>query len=646
MCGISLILDRAPSSDTLDLLKRMHAPIRHRGPDGEGFLSAGTRLSRFEMLDEMITGDANAKVVAAFRRLNILDLTAAASQPMVSSRPIAILFNGEIYNFRELRDELHRTGRDFRSSGDTEVALAAYEQWGTACFEHLDGMWAIVFIDLERRQLVLSRDRFGIKPLYWTIDGNRLLIASEVKQIIAAQQSARVNPLLLGMFLRGIRQPTLEETFFAGIRALPPATWCEVPIDGDTIQPPSCRRYWDLSALSADNSPRPPYDEAVEHFESLLRDAVAAHRIADVKVGSLLSGGLDSSTLAVMLSEFDDEGGRQFPTFSFGFRDREPDVCEMPYVDAVVEENRLVNYETTLDAGWIRENTARVIHALEEPLLGIPPLAQYRVLQLARERGSTVVFDGQGSDELFAGYPYHQHLYLVDLWRHRQVRTFVRELRAIKARDGGSPLAFFFRQMVVPSVSRRVRDPNRPPEWIEPTFATRSDAEFEEAMHDRGRDTSNVNRQIHFDVRWGNAKTILGFGDRNGMAHSLEVRVPYFDRKLVEFAMTLPDHYKVSHGDRKRILRDVARKRLPRKITERGDRNGFAVPTERWMRDGLWQSAKETVTDSSFQSAAFFKPEPLRRLLANYQSGHSSDAHAVWRLHSLAIWKSVFGVTF
>jgi asparagine synthase (glutamine-hydrolysing) len=318
----------------------------------------------------------------------------------------------------------------------------------------------------------------------------------------------------------------------------------------------------------------------------------------------------------------------------------------MPYVDSVIAQHHLVNYETTFDPAWIRDNTARVIYALEEPLLGIPPLAQYRVLQLARERGSTVVFDGQGSDELFAGYPYHQQMYLVDLWRKRQLRTFTTELRAIKARDGGSPLAFFFRQMVLPSVSRRLRNPNRPAAWIEPRFATRTDAEYSEAMRDRGPDRSSVNRQIHFDVRWGNAKTVLGFGDRNGMAHSLEVRVPYFDRRLVEFAMTLPDHYKVGHGDRKRILRDVARKRLPRKITERGDRNGFAVPTEKWMRNGLWPAVKETVTDSSFRSAPFFRPDALQRLLTNYQSGRSDDASAMWRLHSLAIWKSEFGVTF
>jgi asparagine synthase (glutamine-hydrolysing) len=646
MCGISLVLDHAASPDALEILARMHAPIAHRGPDGEGFLVASHRMSCHAVFDT-IPRDGGTRVAAAFRRLNILDLTEAASQPMLSpSRPIAILFNGEIYNFRELRDELSREGRAFRSSGDTEVVLGAYERWGADCFGRFEGMWAIVIVDLERRQLVLSRDRFGIKPLFWTIDGTRLLLASEAKQIIAATGDARANRPLLGMFLRGVRFPMLEETFFEGIRAMPPATWCEVPIDGDAIEPPQFRRYWDLGALSADATEPPPYSEAVDRFESLLCDAVSAHRIADVRVGSLLSGGLDSSTLAVMLSEFDDEGGRRFPTYSFGFRERDPEVCEMPYVDAVVKHRGLTNYETTFDAAWVRENAGRVIYALEEPLLGIPPMAQYRVLQLARERGTTVLFDGQGADEIFAGYPYHQRIFLSDRWRRRRFGDFVSELHAMKTREGRSPLAYFVREMMLPAIGNRLHmNRNKAPSWVEPSWLKRDDSEFLAAMNDRGRDSSLVNRQVHFDIRWGNAKTILGYGDRNGMAHSLEVRVPFFDRRLVELAMTLPDHYKIGNGDRKRILRDVARRRLPAKVTERPDRIGFAVPTAKWMRNGLRSSVQETLTDASFAASACFRRDAMERFVADYQSGKSDDVHAVWRLHSLAIWKSEFGVT-
>jgi asparagine synthase (glutamine-hydrolysing) len=646
MCGISVLLDRRPSGETLDLIAAMHGTIRHRGPDGEGFVSAGATLSPANAFDQL-PYDKVQPVVAAFRRLNILDMTPAASQPMISRvKPLALLFNGEIYNFRELRAELERGGRSFRSSGDTEVVLASYERWGTGCFERFEGMWAIVIIDLQKRQLVLSRDRFGIKPLFWSIDGPRLFLASEGKQIVAATKRARANRNLVGMFLRGVRSPVLEETFFDGISALPPATFSEVPIDGQgDIELIHGTRYWDLGAFDADRALPPRYEDAVDRFESLLLASVAQHRVADVRVGSLLSGGVDSSTLAVMLSEFDDEGGRQFPTFSFGFRSREADVCEMPFVDAVVKHRGLVNFETSMDVGWVRDNNARVIYTLEEPLLGIPPLAQYRVLQLAGERGTTVLFDGQGSDELFAGYPYHQRIFLSDRWHRRRFGDLTRELRAIKAKDGGSPISYFLREMAFNSLRARIRNPDPAPRWIEPSWASRHDAGYVEAMRDRGPDVSQVNQQIHFDVRWGNVKTILGFGDRNGMAHSLEVRVPFFDRELVEFAMTLPDSYKIGQGDRKRILRDVARRRLPPVVTERVDRLGFGVPHERWMRNGLWSAVRDTITASSFESLDCFRRDALRASVHAFESGENNDARAMWRLHNLALWKSTFGVT-
>jgi len=643
MCGISVVLDWTPREDILDLVGRMHAPILHRGPDGEGFLAAGTRIVRGEELSELVA-DKSTRVAAAFRRLNILDLTDAAAQPMVSpSRPIAVLFNGEIYNYRELRDELKQSGRQFRSTGDTEVVLASYERWGQECFQRFDGMWAITFIDLERRSVIVSRDRFGIKPLFWAEYGGRLLFASEAKQIVAATGSARANRPLIGMFLRGLRCPALDETFFEGVRSVPAATWCEIPIDSQSLPALNFRRYWDLGAVN-DRGPVPDYVEAVETFESLLRRSVAAHRIADVKVGSLLSGGIDSSTLAVMLSEFDDEGGRQFPTFSFGFREREPDVCELRYVDAIVRERGLVNHETTFDAAWVRQNAERVTYALEEPLLGIPAVAQFRVFELARAHGATVLFDGQGADELFAGYPYHQRIFLADRWRRRRFGAFVRELRNMKRRDGGSALSFFVRDMVLPSVVSRLRGRSNSsePSFLNPECVGRTDNEYREALSDRGSNHSLVNQQIHFDVRWGNAKVILGFGDRAGMAHSLEARVPYFDHKLVEFAMTLPDDYKIGGGDRKRILRDVARRRLPPVITERADKVGFAVPMAKWMGEGLGESIRGVISDARLESATCLLRNPLRDFVDHYHPERPTDARAAWRLFALATWATAF----
>src|SRR5262245_27499524 len=227
MCGISAIIDPTGSPGLISRLFAMHAVIRHRGPDGESFLVVDDRGSttRSETPDQLRAA-ATPRVGLAFRRLKICDLSEAAAQPMASSDGQTwIAFNGEIYNFRELRSELKAKGRYFRTTGDTEVALAAYEQWGTKCFDRLDGMWAIAILDLHRKRLVVSRDRFGIKPLFWKFESGRtLLLASEIKQLLAASATGpRSNRPLISMFLRGHRYPMLEETFFEGIRAVPPA---------------------------------------------------------------------------------------------------------------------------------------------------------------------------------------------------------------------------------------------------------------------------------------------------------------------------------------------------------------------------------------------------------------------------------------
>ena len=633
MCGISFALDRGSALDAARLVARMHATIPHRGPDGEGFLAG---LQRFDRIEEMPGG---AHVAAAFRRLNILDVTDAASQPMLSAgRPIAILFNGEIYNFRELRHELAAQGRAFHSSGDTEVALAAYERWGSGCFERLEGMWAIVIVDGERRSVIASRDRFGIKPLYWHAAGRRLLLASEARQIVAATGEARPNDALIAMYLRGVRQPSLDETFFAGIRSVPPATWCEVPFEGEAIAPLQFQRYWDLSRFTANGGP--PYAQAVDTFERLLIGAVESHRVSDVPVGALLSGGLDSSTLAAMLSH----SLPHVPTFSFAMP-AAPELSETRYIEAVARARELPNAQTTIDAPWVRDNAPRVIRALEEPLIGIPPLAQYRVLELCRERGMTVVVDGQGADEILAGYPYHQSAFLRDRWSARRFGALAREARAITGGTSAA-LALIARDFAGPAiVSRFRRNGAETATWLDPTWGQRDDvSEFTAAMRDRGSDASAVNRQIHFDIRWGNAKTILSFGDKNGMAHALEVRVPFFDRRLVEYSLTLPDTFKIGNGERKRVLRDVARRWLPADVTERRDRIGFGLPQERWVRE-LWPSIRPVVSDDSFLGRDAFHRAAIRRFLDDFDAGRSSDSASIWRLYSLAIWEKEFRVT-
>jgi asparagine synthase (glutamine-hydrolysing) len=551
-----------------------------------------------------------------------------------------IVFNGEIYNYRTLRTQLEGQGRIFHTSGDTEVALAAYEQWGEGCFERLDGMWAIVILDRRRRRIVASRDRFGIKPLFWAQEGERLLLASEIKQILAAraERPAAYAPVVRA-FLQGSRYPCLEETFFEGVRAVPPATWFEVSLDAPEA-PARFHPYWRLSDSWCAN-PDLPYEEALPRFEAQLLESIRTHSVADVTVGSLLSGGLDSSTLAHILADVRRQEGRETPTFSFGFRGRDVPYCELRYVDALVKRDRLTNHDTTFDAAWVRGNMGRVVRALEEPPMGLPALAQYRVFELCRAHDTTVVLDGEASDEVLAGYSYHQRLMLMDRLRRGRLLAFGGELFAIAEREARSAAAVMYEYFGAPLARRAAAGPPLlPPEY----GARRDPAELLAAQADQSRDASLVNRRLHFDVRWGNVKLVLGYTDRSSMAHSVEARVPFLDRALVELAFSLPDHHKTSRGDRKRILRDVARRRLPREITERADRMGFAADHE-ILRGELWPAVRETLGNGFLGSACFVRPA-VDAVVRDFESGREPDARRIFRLWALAHWQHEFDVRF
>jgi asparagine synthase (glutamine-hydrolysing) len=576
----------------------------------------------------------------AFRRLRILDLSRASDQPMASPNGSCwIVFNGEVYNCGALRTELEGLGRVFRTSSDTEVALAAYEAWGEGCFARFEGMWAIVLLDLARHRLVASRDRFGIKPLYWAFDGDRFLLASEIKQVLAARATTpQAYAPLVAAFLRGNRYPSLEETFFEGVRSVPPATWFEMPLEGDRSTAPHFRTYWRLADSWCPDPGAPNYAEASARFEACLTAAVASHAVADVTVGSLLSGGLDSSTLVRLLSDRARAAGKECPTFSFGFRGQDVPACELRYVDALVRQERLENHDTTFDGPWVEQNIGRVVRSLEEPPLGLPALAQYRVFELCRAHGSTVVLDGEGADEVLAGYPYHQRLLLADRARAMRLRDFAGELTAIAGREGRSSLKVLEEYFVGP-LRRRA---TRPAPWTPPGYGQRPDPEeLLAARADASPDPSLVNRRLYFDVRWGNVKLVLGYTDKSAMAHSIEARVPFFDRSLVELAFTLPDHHKVGGGDRKRILRDMARRLLPAEITERTDRMGFGTPDHALFRNGLSGAARERL-EGGFLESGCFDRVAIRRFVDDFAVGRHQDVRGLWRLFALAAWRDEF----
>lgn len=631
MCGFSAILAAACSPDVTRDVLRMHAPIRHRGPDGEGFLLFdGTTASRFDTIDRVPAGMA-ASAALAFRRLKIVDLTDAADQPMVSPDGTTwIVFNGEIYNFQSLRAELEAGGRRFQTSGDTEVVLAAYERWGSDCFSRFEGMWAIVLLDLRQRRVVMSRDRFGIKPLYYRREAGRLLLASEIRQILAVSSEVGANRRLVRSFLAGDRDTVLDDTFFEGVQSVPPGCWATVPL-GAPAADLDFHSYWDLDSFR-ERRPAPDYREAVEHVGALMTESVRSHSYADVRVGSLLSGGLDSSTIAALLVRQRADA----PTFSFGFRTAAPRYCELPYVDALVQKSAMKNFETTFSPEWIAANAERVVTALEEPPLAMPAFAQFRTFELCRQQSTTVVLDGQGSDEIFAGYPYHERLLLIDHLRSGRLGRFGREAASIARRDSMSTTRLVARALVKPALYRAAQAVRGRGRWINAEYASLNGA-------DRSR---TIDERLHHDVKWGNAKIILAYADKNAMRFSIEARVPYFDRRLVEYAFSLPAGFKVGSGTRKRVLRDFARQGvLPPEITERKDRMGFATPDGEWIPGPLWPWVREALNDPGLEAAPCFDRRRLRQFVHGFERGEHRDYRGMWRLWMLALWRRAFSVS-
>jgi asparagine synthase (glutamine-hydrolysing) len=646
MCGISAVIDRRGSPDAIARVRRMHEPIRHRGPDGEGFLTVDRQFAPrvVHRAAEIEPRDAIAAI--AFRRLNVIDLSDDASQPMGSpDGSIFIAFNGEIYNFRTLRDQLKGAGREFRTHSDTEVALAAYETWGSGCFERLDGMWGIVIVDLRRRLVVISRDRFGIKPLFWAVEGERLLLASEAKQILAARDAKpHANAAMVAAFLRGRRVPALDETFFDGVLPLPPSTYAEIPLHAGSLVPVPVR-YWDFSSIHSREISEREYPRWRDEFESVFRRAVETHMVADVNVGFLLSGGLDSSSLtAIMTDQARSAGVAPAPTFSFGFRDAAPQICEMPYVDSVVRRLRLSNHETTFDAAWVEANAGRVMHASEEPALALPPLAQYRVFELCRAHGMTVVVDGEGSDEILGGYPYYHRDLLIDRAMHGRIWSFASELHQMARRYGRTSPSIVNQFFVQPAL-RRPKQISFP--WVDPSYGARNGSMLVEARvaaTETGGHDSRVNARLFRDVRWGNAKIVLSHTDRIAMAHSIEARVPFFDLDLMRLAFSLPDHFKVGHGEWKRILRDMGRRYLPPEVTERKERMGFGTPDGEMVRGALWPDIEKRIRDAGVIGGAMFTSR-LPQFIDAFRAGTHDDFRAIWRVYALARWSEEFGVS-
>lgn len=646
MCGISAIVDPRPGADPTAALRRMHDLLAHRGPDGEGMLwldgalgAHGVRGAAVEFPSIGI-----APFAAAFRWLRIQDLDPAASQPMPTpDGSLWVLFNGAIYNHAELREELRGQGFEPRTKGDTEVILAAYRRWGAECFSRLEGMWAILLVDVARRRLVISRDRLGIKPLYYSLDGGRLLVASEAKAVALAREGGvHAEPFRAHEFLRGLPPQSPGLTYFRDVHPVPAGTWAELDLASGARPALEFRKFWDLADHVPLDEPESRFSRRREEFEALLRASVRAHASAAVEVGSLLSGGFDSSTLARMLADQARLEERPAPrTFSIIYED--PEMSEWPYMQMVLAQGGLQGTRHVLTPAEAWQAVPKVVWAEGQPLLGQDIIAQYHAYRLAREHRNTVVLDGQGADEVLAGLPLHEAQMFPEMLRRGQWIRFAMELRARMRRDDCG-LRRALGTYVVAPIERRRMERGR-----EPRYAWLDGSQADSTRYGPGRSAdegpggSDLSRLLFRLVRHTNLPQVLTLQDHASMSHGIESRVPFLDHRLVEFAFRLPDRFKVGNGLRKRILVETARPILPRAVVERRDKRMF-VSKAGWMRLRETRSAELLEMAASEELARFglLKPRRVGEFVSDYLAGRHDDHRAVWRLHTFRHWLRLF----
>jgi asparagine synthase (glutamine-hydrolysing) len=550
----------------------------HRGPDGEGYwLWCGQNgPGRFFGREEADDNHARGIIGLAHRRLAILDLSKAGLQPMSSHDGLLwITFNGEVYNYLELRKELENLGHEFRTKTDTEVILAAYTEWGTGCFSHFNGMWGMAIVDSRNSALVLSRDRLGVKPLYVWMKDRTIAFASEIKQFRALPDFVPVaNMDAVAEYIdTGYEDP--PATLFKGVQAFPPGYWATMPIQGSASLDP--QPYWHPERVGVTRTIRD--GETRERTRELFADAVKLRLRSDVPVGVCLSGGLDSSAIFGQAQLLAAESGALTYAFSATFQDRRFD--ESKYINIVLDRFKGRGYRTSPTAQGFLDDFDRFIYHHDEPTASLGQYAAWTVMRLAREAGVPVLLNGQGGDELFSGYWPAYYLFLRQASRRAPWKLAKDLLGSLL--PGGNPALVSQLMPHLRQYRHRKHRRNRSVllrRWQSNGFTLRNNwATLAQQLEPEQYRLSEI-RRVHLP-------RLLKWDDRNSMAFSIEGRYPFLDYRMVEWALTLPPEVNLNRGWNKLLLRSALGAVLPAAVQWRRSKVGFETPQSEWIRSAL-----------------------------------------------------------
>jgi asparagine synthase (glutamine-hydrolysing) len=585
MCGIAGVYNNNDDS----LIKRMTGLMGHRGPDDEGF---------FE----------DDKIALGHRRLSIIDLSARGHQPMERDN-LVIVYNGEIYNYIELRKELERKGYVFSSGTDTEVILFAFKEWGKDCLSKFNGMWAFAIWDKEKKELFCSRDRYGIKPFYYYFNGSVFAFSSELRPLLLFRKEP--NEKAIFEYLTAELADYSSQTFFEGIKQLEPASY--LFLKDNSIKKGKyyeIRPNFSLGVFSEKKA-----KEYAEEFLELLEDSVRLRLRSDVETGSCLSGGLDSSTIVSLINKLKKETGQK----TFSFYSNDPAIDERKYIKEILKDKNIDSYYVYCSGKDFWPEIQKVVQDQEEPFKSTSVYAQWKVMELANKNNVKVLLDGQGADELF-GYP-------------EQAASFFNQ-SFLKARAlpriNGSWLRFFLPSSFIYYLrKKRIEELN----FLKPALEKKY--KYSERMSRSSR--VNFQQALLEGMTDCGLKRLLRYEDKDSMAFSIESRIPFLDFRVVDFIFSLPAVYKFHNGFTKYLLRRACKGIIPEDVRLRKNKLGFAVPEEKWLSENR-ANILDIFKGRDFCSSVYADKSKIIRKLEDKNSAISG----LWRFINLELWLRKF----
>jgi len=618
MCGFASIVSLTGENINSEQLKKMSHVIRHRGPNSDG----------------IYIKDA---VGLAFRRLSIQDLSDAGSQPMQTpDQRYAIVFNGEIYNYIELREELIKLGFQFRSKSDTEVLLNAYIAWGKSCVEKFNGMWAFLIYDSKEKKLFGSRDRFGIKPLYFHRSDKNILFGSEIKAIRASGLChAEINWAMASRFLLEDRLGDTTDSFFQGIDSIPPGSFFEVDSNGQL----KVTKFWSLEDLQ-----QQPCNDPVETYREIFDDAVRLRLRADVPQGVFLSGGIDSTSIICEVARLRKEVNSNEALKAFSFIHGEFD--ESPFINETVDQTGCELNRVTTDALQLWGSLDSALWYHDEPLHSLTALIGFNLSKMAAEHGTTVILNGQGADETCAGYPsyfrnywysllmsgnikqaWHEIGQYASVFNEDRIRLFKQTLKTlVKSKFRSIPL---YSQYTSKKNHQRV---SQHP-WFTEKFTNH--LPYEHFVDPR----MDLHSALIDSTQIAPLPLYLRVEDRNSMAHGIEVRLPFLDYRLVSFLFSQArDETKINSCWNKSLMREAMKDKIPENVRIRKDKMGFPIPAQTWVNEKLYAFYLEVLTDDSVRSRGMYNIDAMLKDLDRNRKNEIDISEELFDVVQFELW--------